>query len=324
MLNILKKNNKALVESLQEKNVTNEQTPASPASEYLNEIFELSDQTNIQVNNLLREEGTLTYGLNTLLEGIGYTAQQIEQVKIHLNSLSENSNNTHDKVNLVFGSMDDSSEAVSSAKSAIIDLVGEMHNVSDVFGEFYKLLNEMQRQYANINNFANIITSIANQTNLLSLNAAIEAARAGEAGKGFAVVANEIKKLSETTKDSATEIIGALKNMDNIMSSLSNKSIDGKETVANTVGLIDKSTELLDNIVLAEKDVHEHMEGVQCSQNSNIEKIDKIADNLTNLVERSKTDHEHLDKLVSTVQNKADNYCYILNHLNQINILSKE
>lgn len=324
MLNILKKNNKALGESLQEKNVTNERTPAPSASEYLREIFELSDQANIQINNLLKEEGTLTYGLNTLLEGIGYTAQQIDQVKTHLDSLSENSNNTHDQVDLVFDSMDNSFKAINSAKSAITDLVGEMQNVSDVFEDFYKLLNEMQRQYANINNFANIITSIANQTNLLSLNATIEAARVGEAGKGFAVVANEIKKLSETTKDSATEIMGALKNMDNIMSSLNNKSIDGKGTVANTAGLIDKSTELLDNIVLADKDVHKRMEEVQCSQNSNIEEIDEIADNLINLAERSKTDHQYLDKLVSAVQNKSDYYLYILNHLKQINIFGKE
>ncbi|MGE5626585.1 MAG: methyl-accepting chemotaxis protein [Solirubrobacterales bacterium] len=292
--------------------------------QYLNEVFEISDQVMRQIHNLLIEEGSTTLDFEKLLNGIGYTAEQINQVEDHLNSLSENSNNTQKKVDVAFESLDNSTKQVNHAKAGINSLTNEMQNVSAVFEEFFNLFSQLQKQYVNINNFATIITNIANQTNLLSLNAAIEAARVGEQGKGFAVVANEIKKLSETTKNSAKDIMDSLKSMDSIMGLLNNKSEEGKKVVSSTSSLIENSSVLLDNIVQAENGVNQHMMDVKQSQNSNIQKIDEISKNITNIGSRARDEHDSLDKLVYSVQLKSDYYLHILNHLNQIKIFSEE
>lgn len=80
-------------------------------------------------------------------------------------------------------------------------------SVTEIAGDIDRLV-EITKEMEDI---MAIVTNIANQTNLLSLNAAIEAARAGEAGKGFGVVAGEVRKLSEQTKDSATNVAKLLR-----------------------------------------------------------------------------------------------------------------
>ncbi|MGZ9817560.1 methyl-accepting chemotaxis protein [Peribacillus simplex] len=70
-----------------------------------------------------------------------------------------------------------------------------------------KDMEQLSNTSKEIERMVTIITSIAEQTNLLALNAAIEAARAGENGKGFAVVAGEVRKLSENTKQSVSEVV---------------------------------------------------------------------------------------------------------------------
>jgi methyl-accepting chemotaxis protein len=101
--------------------------------------------------------------------------------------------------------------------------------VTDVTEQIKKSIMETSGSAESIRQAANVITDIASQTNLLSLNASIEAARAGEAGKGFAVVASEISKLAVQSNEAAVEIQGII---DQLISN-SNKSVADIQSAKN-------------------------------------------------------------------------------------------
>ena len=291
---------------------------------YTKEIFELSSQIQNNVDVLVNEEGAMTYGLDKLLKGSEYTTEQTEQVNEHLHSLSENSDKTKQLVDGVFASLDNSQKEIEKAKSEFGDLIKQVSTVSQVFDEFLILISDIQTHYNSIQGFANMITGIAQQTNLLSLNAAIEAARVGEAGKGFSVVANEIKKLSVDTQGNAKDIINSLKNLTTSMDQLVVKSNEGSSVVTKTTEIIEGSSFILDKIIDAESVVHKHVQGVQDSQIDNLHGIKEISTNLTNLVDKSKAENQQLETIIYSIQKKADCYMHIINNLNQIKILENE
>jgi methyl-accepting chemotaxis protein len=289
----------------------------------IDEGYELTQQTIGQIQKLLPEEGKITLGLKQLLDGIGNTTLQIEEIEEYLEALVENTHTTQSQVEDVYHGLEVTGHEINAAKTGIHGMATEMEKVTLLFEEFYHMIQDTKDQFANISNLATSITTIANQTNLLSLNASIEAARAGEHGKGFAVVADEIKKLSDTSKDSAMNIMNALQEMNEVMQQLSTKTAEGKGVVDGTTGMTDEAISLLNNIVTAESKVMDNMKGVQESQSQNAEKLDMISSNLGQVVDRSRSENQELDHLIASVEVKSQFYLLILNHLNQLRLLQK-
>lgn len=322
MFNFSNKKSKEKIKSY-EGTVSNPKT-TEKESLYTEEIFELASQIQNNVDILVHEEGDMTHGLNTLLKGSEYTTKETEQVTEHLQSLSDNSDKTKKLVDGVVLSLNNSQKEIENAKSEFSYLISQVGSVSQVFEELLILISEIQQHYNSIQGFATMITGIAKQTNLLSLNAAIEAARVGEAGKGFSVVANEIKKLSVDTQENAKDIMDSLQMLTTSMDQLVAKSNEGSGVITKATGIIEGSSDILDKIIDAESEVYKHVEGVQESQSDNLHGVKEISTSLTNLVDKSKAENQQLETIIYSIQKKADCYMNILNYLNQIKILEKE
>ena len=125
-----------------------------------------------------------------------------------------------------------------------------------------------------VNNIVDGVESIADQTNLLALNAAIEAARAGEAGRGFAVVADEVRKLADNTKTN-------LNDMRNFVNNIQQAAIGGQESMNNTMNSTNNMNLKLDNI----SDIIK--ENVSMLKTT-IKDVDKITESMGDITEATK------------------------------------
>ena len=151
--------------------------------------------------------------------------QETEMVATAVNETSSAAKEVAKNASLAAESAHDADKESGQVKLVVDDAVRSISGLSEQIGEASEVINALETDVGSIVSVLDVIRGIAEQTNLLALNAAIEAARAGEAGRGFAVVADEVRALASKTQDSTTEIQGMI---DRLQSG-SNKAVEVME-----------------------------------------------------------------------------------------------
>ncbi|KQL36739.1 MULTISPECIES: HAMP domain-containing methyl-accepting chemotaxis protein [Bacillaceae] len=162
---------------------------------------------------------------------------------------------------------------VNKGSDVVSDVAEQMNTIHTTFKDTTVIMNNMAKHSDEIQNVTALITDISEQTNLLALNAAIEAARAGEYGKGFAVVAEEVRKLAEQSKNSATEIASMVQMIQEASSEAVQAITDGGGKVEAGISKTTESLDVFKDIESAVGEVGVKVESVSAA----IEQIQEMA-----------------------------------------------
>ena len=231
----------------------------------------------------------------------------------------------------VINSSDTSLNLVRESIGSVEEILKMIDTLNAVVEESSEKIQKLEKLSADIEQFASVIASIANRTNILSLNASIEAARAGEVGKGFAVVAEEIRQLAENSKNTANDIQGIsvrviaavnqlMTNAQDLMNFIQNQIMnDYVEFEAATdmyyekadhmdtiTGLFNKNIMSLRNIMA---EMNDGITNISAVVEENVRGVSNATENVTKLANSILNIHEQVIKNV-------DSSKYLLEELN--------
>lgn len=215
-----------------------------------------------QISEMMRE---MASGADTQLRGVEESTQVLGEMTNGIQSIAESASSVSDM------SIQAKEDAI-RGREHILKSKKQMNTIRDVTDQAVGEINSLHKSSEEITQIIEVITSIANQTHLLSLNAEIEAARAGEHGKGFAVVAGEVRKLAEQSEKSAEQIVKLIHNIQDhttrsvkVMGKGSEEVQTGAETIDEADQTIEKIVSMIENVADKIQDVSASVEEISSS-----------------------------------------------------------
>lgn len=288
----------------------------------------------VQVNSnseiLTEVTKQITEAVSYINDGISQQAQDTESCLNQMNDLADKISDVHTNTNEINVITQATQDAINNGMVTVENLGRKVNDTNAVIGTIITDIAELSKESAAISSIIGTINEIADQTNLLSLNASIEAARAGEAGRGFAVVSDEIRKLAEQSGKAGNKISQIVEQIQARISDTIQTAGTAEESVAfqtealaatvdvfknirNQVFLlgedVEKITESVTGIERAKEDTMSAIESISATSNETESSAEELAKSterqlqavevLNEAVQQLQTDAEDLDASVS-------------------------
>ncbi|MDF2606363.1 MAG: methyl-accepting chemotaxis protein [Bacillales bacterium] len=245
-----------------------------------------SEQTTEAAEQVASSIQEVANASESQLRSTSECVDKITNISLGINTITESASLANESSLNATNFAKDGNEAIKSAISQMENISVSVNHTSDGVKELYDRSKE-------IDAITKIITGIAEQTNLLALNAAIEAARAGEHGRGFAVVADEVRKLAEQSKDAAEQISTLITQIQKSTRSAVETMENGTKEVVIGKEIMSKAGEIFGQIYQTIEEIGERIQGVSTTSKD----INSFSDHCSSL----------FDELLLNSKNSAAN-----------------
>lgn len=254
-------------------------------------------------------------------------AQGVQEAENSVNHIGRSIEEANGKMQEFFETSKKMAGASGSVRKTLAELNQSMKQVKAAVEHVYHQTNETHVSVEKISEMTNVITAIASQTNLLSLNASIEAARAGEMGRGFAVVAEEIRKLAEECNTSAVEIQEVLSQLKNN----SDISVSTMEDVQRDIlAQADKLTQTNQAFETVEEGIGRSVEGIggiiqemsllndeKNNAVTEVQNVSALAQENAASIEETAAAIDNVSQLISDMAGRMDGLLQVADALNE-------
>ena len=215
---------------------------------FFNALQEITKRLDQQAIELSEEVSSTVAIANKSHKSVIGQQDEIQMVTAAIEEMSATSDEVAEKAETTANETSKAKDLATQGTEVVMSSIEAINSVSTKISETSDIMNQLAMDTAKIESMLDVIKSIAEQTNLLALNAAIEAARAGEQGRGFAVVADEVRTLAAKTQESTSEITQIIASLQNVSSNAVHQMEESCIAVESCVEKSAKSGELITEI----------------------------------------------------------------------------